>query len=174
MPVIAIGCNKSMSPMTQASAGLKAPRTCRSVDGRDTLEWPDRGTDAANQMPDDRRLLDEALEPAPHRRQEAHRPAAPAGGGAEIVQVDAQIGPFKLVALVADCEIEPTQPKRDRVREQLAQVKRARSVTGQPAVTIARQHVVIAVAKHDSEIRRRARGSDVHTADVSKMPGLRV
>src|SRR5271154_1345401 len=53
-------------------------------------------------------------------------------------------------------------------------MQRARSVTGQLTVAIARQHMIIAVAKYDGEIRRRADVSDLHAADVRQMPGLRI
>ena len=53
-------------------------------------------------------------------------------------------------------------------------MKHARSVTRHLGVHNAREHVVIAIAENDPEIRRRAIRPDVHAAHVHKMPGLRI
>ena len=57
---------------------------------------------------------------------------------------------------------------------QLAQVQRAGPIMGHLAINVAREHVVVAIAENDAEIRRRANRSDLDTADVNQMPQLRV
>jgi len=177
-PVIAIGRSRSISPITQASADcvrdLAALNCLAGGCGTWTLERSDHGTDAADHGPRQRRLLDKPLEPPPRDRQEIHRPAAPCGSRAVIEQSQTQIGPFQLVALVTDREIESPQPELDRISKKLAQVERAGPVTGQLVIAIARQHMIIAVAERNREIRRRACCSDFQTTDMGQVPRLRI
>src|ERR1700731_4824206 len=130
-------------------------------------ERTDRGTQAQDEFPERWRLLDEALEAAPRRRRHAHRPAAPARRRAMIVELYAGIGPFVLVRLVADGEIETPHAELDRMREQFAQMQRAGPVVRQQGVVfVARQHVVVAVAEQYGEIRRRPGVANFDAADM--------
>src|SRR5271155_2546587 len=125
-------------------------------------------------MPQDRRLLDEALGVAPRDRGDACRPATPGRGRAVIVKRQADVGPFQLVLLITDGEIETPHADLECVRQKLAQVQHAGTVTGQAAVAIARQYMVVAVAEQDREIRRRAGRADIDAADMGEMPRIRV
>ena len=85
-----------------------------------------------------------------------------------------RVRPFQLVWFIADGEIEALELEPDRVREQLAQVKRAWAVMRQFSVVIAREQVVVAIAEYDADIRRRAGGSDFHPADMDHVPRFRI
>ena len=70
-----------------------------------------------------------------------------------VVQFQAAVAPFELIALVADGEVEALEAALDRVFEKLAQVQRARPEVGGAAVfAIVRQHVIVAAAEHDARV----------------------
>ena len=61
------------------------------------------------------------------------------------------------------------------MREQLAQMQRAGPVMRHGGgVVVARQHVVIAIAEYDREIRRRPGFADLDAADVEKVLEVRI
>ena len=98
------------------------------------------------------------------------RQTAPGCGCRVVVQLQLGVGPFQLVWLVADREIEALEAKLDRVRHEFAQMKRARSVVCDFGIDIAREHVVVAIAENDAEVGRRAAIADLHAADVNQVP----
>ena len=92
-----------------------------------------------------------------------------------IVKFYAGIGPFVLIRLVADGEIEAPKPKLDRVREQFAQMQRAGSIVRHRGVVlVARQDVVVAIAEHNGEIRRHPVIADFDAADMEPVAGFRI
>ena len=61
------------------------------------------------------------------------------------------------------------------MREQFAQMQCAGPIMRYGGgVVVACQHMVIAIAEYDREIRRRAGFADVDTADVKKVPEVRI
>src|SRR5262249_25101093 len=68
-------------------------------------------------------------------------------GGDEVVEPDRVVGPFELVALVADGEVEAPAAAPDGVADEVAQVCGAGTEARDIAVVVARQHVIIGTAK---------------------------
>src|SRR5229473_6942284 len=124
--------------------------------------------------PQDGRLLDETPQRAARKGRAARRPAAPAHAGDVIVELQGGVGPFLLVWFIADGEIETRKSALDRVPEKLAQVDRTGTIAGQLAVVVARQHMVVAVAKREAEIGGHQGRSDRQAADMDQAGRIRI
>src|SRR5262249_19189022 len=62
------------------------------------------------------------------------------------------VGPFELVALVADGEVEAPAAEPDGVADEVAQVCGAGTEARDVAVVVARQHMIIGAAKDETKI----------------------
>ena len=90
-----------------------------------------------------------------------------------VEQFETAIGPFQLVRLIANREVEPPQAAAYCIGEQLAQMQRARTVLrDRRGIVVTRQHVVIAIAENDGEVRCHQCTADFDAADVKLVPQI--